>query len=131
MLKMVFRVDTGVFLPGEFAVAFRSDLSLLPELASFSHPGLTAKLATDLVEFLMNNVKDTVDKSIVSAAVVRARLLLQLFSIFNGMSVTDLAFQSKERKCMIKIELQNSLKQHFIFPEISYKLVQPTYGYGD
>ena len=66
VLKMVFRVDTGVFLPGEFAVAFRSDLSLLPELASFSHPGLTVKLATDLVEFLMY-VKDTVDKTIVTA----------------------------------------------------------------
>ena len=39
---------------------------MLPELSSFSHLGLTAKLATDLVEFLMY-VKDTVDKTIVSA----------------------------------------------------------------
>ena len=66
ILKIVFRVDTGAFLPGEFSVAFSSDLSMLPELSSFSHLSLTAKLATDLVEFLIY-VKDTVDKTIVSA----------------------------------------------------------------
>ena len=83
VLKIVFRVDTGAFLPGEFSVAFSSDLSMLPELSSFSHLGLTAKLATDLVEFLMY-VKDTVDKTIVTAVAgweARAMLLL-LFSIF-------------------------------------------------
>ena len=135
VLKMVFRVNTGAFVPGEFAVAFSSDLSMLPELASFSHPGLTVKLATDLVEFLMYNVKDTVDKTIVTAVAgweARAMLLL-LFSIFDGgelgvpyidshtMSVMDLAFQAKERKCLIKIELV----EHY--PEVVPKVTMYMY----
>merc|ERR550519_32725 len=44
VLKMGFKVDTGAFLPGEFAISFSSDLSsMLPELAEFSQPGLTVK----------------------------------------------------------------------------------------
>ena len=120
VLTMVFRVDTGAFLPGEFSIAFSSDLyDMLPELASFSHPGLTIKLVNDLVEFWMH-VKDTVGKAIMSAVAGwedRARLLLQLLKIFEGgdltvayldsstMSVMDVAFRTQERKCMMKIEL--------------------------
>ena len=53
------------------------------ELASFSNQGLAAKLATDLLGFLMY-VKDTVDMPIVSAVCgweSRVILLLHLFSI--------------------------------------------------
>jgi len=131
VLKLVFRVDTGAFLPGEFSVAFSSDLSMLPELASFSQPGLTAKLATDLVEFLVH-VKDTVDQAIVSAVAgweARSRLLLHLFSIFDGgvlgvpyldshsMSVMDLAFRAKESKCLLKIELGADFPQ--VVPKVT------------
>jgi len=123
VLKMVFRVDTGAFLPGEFAIAFSSDLSsMLPELANFSHPGLTAKLASDLVSFLIY-VKDTVDKTIMDAVEgweKRARLLLLLHSIFEDgeqavayidsttMTIMDLAFRTELHKCMLKIELTSN-----------------------
>ena len=122
VLKMMFRVDTGAFLPGKFSVAFSSDLAgMLPELTNFSHPGLTAELATDLVGFLMY-VKDIVDKAIMAAVAgweKRAKLLLQLLSIFEGgdvavpyidsdtMSVMQLAFRGETRKSLLKIELSS------------------------
>jgi len=120
VLKMVFRVDTGAFLPGEFSIAFSSDLSqMLPELAEFSHPGLTAKLASDLVSFIIY-VKEAVDKTIWDAVEgweERAKLLLSLHSIFEGgdlavayldsstMCNMDLAFRTNLAKHMLKIEL--------------------------
>lgn len=120
VLKMGFKVDTGDFIPGDFAITFSSDLSnMLPELAKFSQSGLTMKLATDLVDFLMH-VKDRVDKTI-SCAVKgwekRARLLTLLNSVFedsdqaiayldyNTMSTIDLAFRKESAKCVLKIEL--------------------------
>ena len=120
VLKMVFRVDTGAFLPGEFSIAFSSDLSqMLPELAEFSHPGLTAKLASDLVSFIIY-VKEAVDKTIWDAVEgweERGKLLLSLHSIFAGgdlavayldsptMCNMDLAFRNNLAKQMLKIEL--------------------------
>eukprot|EP00092_Neocalanus_flemingeri_P025833 GFUD01027999.1.p1 GENE.GFUD01027999.1~~GFUD01027999.1.p1 ORF type:complete len:380 (+),score=138.96 GFUD01027999.1:69-1208(+) len=120
VLKMVFRADTGAFLPGEFSIVFSSDLAnMLPELANFSHPGFTAKLASNLVEFQMY-VKETVDKAIMKAVdgwEKRSSLLLLLHSIFEDgeqaipyldsttMSVMDLAFRTEAAKFMFKIEL--------------------------
>jgi hypothetical protein len=52
---------------------------MLPELASFSHPGLTIKLVNDLVGFWMH-VKDTVDKAIMSAVAVAGRTGPDCFS---------------------------------------------------
>jgi len=120
VFKMVFRVDTGAFLPGEFSIVFSSDLSdMLPEMANYSLSGITAKLASDLVSFLMH-MKDTVNGTIATAVdgwENRARLLLQLLSIFEDgelavpyldsstMSVMDLAFRTKERRAMLRVEL--------------------------
>ena len=120
VFKMVYRVDTGAFLPGEFSIVFSSDLSdMLPELASYSQPGITGKLASDLVSFLIH-MKDTVNRTLTTAAErweSRARLLLQLLSIFEDgklavpyldsstMSVMDLAFVTKVRRVMLKVKL--------------------------
>jgi len=120
VFKLVFKVDTGAFVPGEFSVSFSSDLAeMLPEITNYSQPGLTAKLATDLVEFLMH-VKDSVNRAISNAVdgwEARAKLLLQILSIFESgeiavpyldsetMSVMDLAFRTQTRKMMLKIEL--------------------------
>jgi hypothetical protein len=120
VFKLVFKVDTGAFLPGEFCVSFSPDLAdMLPELTNYSQPGLTAKLATDLVEFLMH-VKDSVNKAITNAVDgwdARAKLLLQILSIFESgeiavpyldsdtMSVMDLAFRTQTKKVLLKIEL--------------------------
>jgi len=120
VFKLCFKVDTGAFIPGQFSVSFSSDLKeMLPEITNYSQPGLTAKLATDLVEFLMH-VKDSVNKAIINAVdgwEARARLLLHILSIFESgqiavpyldsdtMSVMDLAFRSKTEKVLLKIEL--------------------------
>jgi len=121
VLKMVFKVDTGTFLPGEFAICFSSDLTyMLPEVAKFNHPGLSDKLATtNLVEFLMY-VKESVDKTISDAVAGwerRSRLLLLVYSIFedgeqalvyldyNTMTIVELAFRSASDKHMLKMEL--------------------------
>jgi len=120
VLKLVFRVDSGAFLSGEFSIVFSSDLyDMLPELDEFSLPGLDAKLTGDLVNFIIH-VKETVDKAIMGAVdgwEKRAKLMLSLHSIFEGgdlaiayldsstMSNMDLAFRTKSAKHMIKIEL--------------------------
>jgi len=120
VFKMVFKLDTGSFLPGEFAISFSSDLkTMLPELSDFSQPGLNAQLAGDLVEFLMH-VKDSVNKTISTAVEgweSRAKLLIQIHSIFEDgeiaipfldsdtMSVMDLAFRTASRKVVLKIDL--------------------------
>ena len=120
VFKMVFLVNTGAFLPGEFSIIFSTDLTgMLPELANYSQPGLSAKLALDLVSFLMY-VKDNVNKDLINAVEkwkTRANLLLRLLSIFEDgvlavpyldsstMSTMDLAFTTKVRRVMVKVEL--------------------------
>ena len=120
VFKMVFLVNTGAFLPGEFSIIFSTDLTgMLPELANYSQPGLGAKLALDLVSFLMY-VKDNVNKDLINAVEkwkTRANLLLRLLSIFEDgvlavpyldsstMSTMDLAFTTKVRRVMVKVEL--------------------------
>ena len=140
VFKIVYRVDTGAFLPGEFSIAFGSDLSdMLPELANYSEPGLTAKLASDLVSFLMH-MKDTVNGTIAIAVErwkSRARLLLQLLSIFEDgelavpyldsstMSCIDLAFRTKLRRAMLKIELSVGYPEEV--PKVTFfSVVVPT-----
>ena len=131
--KMVFKLDTGSFLPGEFAISFSSDLKImLPELTDYSLPGLNAQLADDLVEFLMH-VKDSVNKTISTAVEgweARAKLLLAILSIFEDgeiaipyldsdtMSVMDLAFRTENRKMLLKIELPTGYPKDS--PKISY-----------
>jgi len=120
VLKLVFRVDSGAFLPGEFSIVFSSDLSeMLPGLAEFSHPGLDAQSASDLVNYIIQ-VKETVDKAIMVAVKgwkERAKLLMSLHSIFDGgdfavahldsstMCTMDLAFRTNIAKNLLKIEL--------------------------
>ena len=148
MFKMVFKLDTGSFLPGEFAISFSSDLkTMLPELTILFHrashqfsmeltdcslPGLNAQLADDLVEFLMH-VKDSVSKTISTAVdgwEARAKLLLPILSIFEDgeiaipyldsdtMSVMDLAFRTEKRKVLLKIELPSGYPKDL--PKVSY-----------
>jgi len=133
VFKMVFKLDTGSFLPGEFAISFSSDLkTMLPELSDFSQPGLNAQLASDLVEFLMH-VKDSVNKTISTAAEgweSRAKLLIHIHSIFEDgeiaipfldsdtMSVMDLAFRTASRKVVLKIDLPTGYPKDL--PKISY-----------
>jgi len=133
VFKMVFKLDTGSFLPGEFAISFSSDLkTMLPELSDFSQPGLNAQLASDLVEFLMH-VKDSVNKTISTAAEgweLRAKLLIHIHSIFEDgeivipfldsdtMSVMDLAFRTASRKVVLKIDLPTGYPKDL--PKVSY-----------
>jgi len=133
VFKMVFKLDTGSFLPGEFAISFSSDLkTMLPELSDFSQPGLNAQLASDLVEFLMH-VKDSVNKTISTAVEgweSRAKLLIHIHSIFEDgeiaipfldsdtMSVMDLAFRTASRKVVLKIDLPTGYPKDL--PKISY-----------
>ena len=120
VFKMVFRVDTGAFLSEEFSIAFSSYLSsMLPELVNFSQPGLSAKLASDLVGFLIH-IKASVDKTVMKAVdgwKKKARLFLLLHSIFEDgeqvvanmdsstMTIMDLVFRTELAKCLLKIEL--------------------------
>jgi len=140
VFKMVFKVNTGSFLPGEFAISFSSDLkTMLPELANYSQPGLDTQLASDLVEFLMH-VKDSVNKTISSAVdgwEMRAKLLLQVLSIFEDgeiaipyldsdtMSVMDLAFRTASRKVVLKIELPTGYPKDLPKVSYSYKKIHP------
>jgi len=139
VFKMVFKVESGSFLPGEFAISFSSDLkNMLPELANYSQPGLDAQLASDLVEFLMH-VKDSVNKTISTAVEgweSRAKLLIQILSIFEDgeiaipyldsdtMSVMDLAFRTACRKVVLKIELPTGYPKDLPKVSYSYKKIQ-------
>jgi len=122
VLKMGFCVESGAFLPGDFAISFSSDLkNMLPELSDYSLSGLNEHLATELVELIMH-VKDSVNKTIAAAVEgweARARLLLKVFSVFedgeiampfvdsDSMSAMDLAFRTEATKVVLKTELSS------------------------
>jgi len=122
VFKMGFSMESGAFLPGEFAISFSSDLkNMFPELSNYPPSALNVHLANDLVALIMH-VKDTVNKTIADAVEgweARARMFLKMLSVFeNGeiaipfvdsdtMSTMDLAFRTEASKVVLKTELSS------------------------